>query len=196
MEELRAQYPEIHAACTKSSAGFCYQLDARKTFDVPEAERLAFWENLYTQRGFAKWLGSFADHLKDRDANKAFSDFHAGKIREKVNDPVVAEKLIPKNHGFGTRRVPLNTGYFEVYNRPNVRLVDYGTDSPIERITSKGAVLESGEEIELDVLMYVQLQEELCRDSSLCHIDLVVLTSCFQLCHRLRCHHRGSDKGY
>jgi len=48
---------------------------------------------------------------------------------------VVAEKLIPKNHGFGTRRVPLETGYYEVYNQPNVDLVDIN-DTPIERITT------------------------------------------------------------
>lgn len=154
MAQPKKQYPEIHKACTDSPAGFRYSLDTRKTFDVPEAERTAFWEHLYTQRGFAKWLGAFGDHLKDRDANKAYSDFHAGKIRQRVSDPAIAERLIPKNHGFGTRRLPLNTGYFEVYNRPNVRLVDYATDGPIDRITSNGVVLESGEEIELDVVMY------------------------------------------
>ena len=52
------------------------------------------------------------------------SDFVARKIRERVKDPATAEKLIPKNHGFGTRRVPLETKYYEVYNQPNVRLVD------------------------------------------------------------------------
>ena len=154
MIELRTRYPEIHKACTDSSGGFRYSLDMRKTFDVPEAERNAFWEDLYAQRGFAKWLGGFADHLTDAKANKAFSDFHAEKIRQRVDDPVIAEKLIPKNHGYGTRRVPLETNYFDVYNRPNVRLVDYKADSPIQKITSKGITLETGEEIDLDVLIY------------------------------------------
>lgn len=99
-------------------------------------------------------LGSFADHLTDKDANKLYSDFNANKIRQRVNDHVVAEKLIPKNHGFGTRRLPLETNYFEVYNDPRVRLVDFTADSPIKEITPKGVVLESGDEIELDVLVY------------------------------------------
>lgn len=129
-------------------------MDTRKTFEVPEEERYAFWEDLYQQRGFAKWFGAFADHLTDREANKAFSDFNAEKIRQRLNDPAIAEKLVPKNHGYGTRRLPLETNYFEVYNKPNVRLVDYNTDSPIERITSKGVTLGSGEEIDLDVLIY------------------------------------------
>lgn len=55
MIELRKQYPEIHEACLNSGAGFRFSLDTRKTLDVPEAERNAFWEELYTQRGFAKW---------------------------------------------------------------------------------------------------------------------------------------------
>lgn len=154
MTELRKRYPEIHQLCTDSPAGFCYAMDQRKTMDVPEEERQAFWEDLYAQRGFAKWFGAFADHLTDREANKAYSDFMANKIRDRVNDPAVAEKLVPKNHGFGTRRVPLETNYFDVYNQPNVRLVDFTADSPIERISEKGVVLGTGEEIELDVLIY------------------------------------------
>ena len=72
--------------------------------------------------------------LTDREANALASEFVARKIRQRVQDPVVAEKLIPKNHGFGTRRVPLETGYYEVYNQPNVELVDVN-ETPIERIT-------------------------------------------------------------
>ena len=75
--------------------------------------------------------------LTDREANALASEFVARKIRQRVHDPVVAEKLIPKNHGFGTRRVPLETGYYEVYNQPNVELVDVN-ETPIERITPRG----------------------------------------------------------
>ncbi|KAF7196758.1 2-oxo-Delta(3)-4,5,5-trimethylcyclopentenylacetyl-CoA monooxygenase [Pseudocercospora fuligena] len=154
MVELRKQYPEIHEACLKSGAGFRFSLDTRKTLDVPKAERIAFWEELYNQRGFAKWLGSFADHLTNKEANELYSDFNANKIRARVNDPAVAEKLVPKNHGFGTRRLPLETNYFEVYNDPRVRLVDFTADSPIERIVPEGVVLSSGEAIDVDVMIY------------------------------------------
>ena len=73
----------------------------------------------------------------DREANALISDFVARKIRQRVKDPAVADKLIPKNHGFGTRRLPLETHYYEVYNQPNVRLVDIN-ETPIERITPAG----------------------------------------------------------
>jgi len=76
----------------------------------------------------------------------------ARKIRQRVKDPEVAEKLIPRNHGFGTRRVPLETRYYEAYNRDNVELVDI-TETPIERITPKG-IKTSNHDYEFDMIIY------------------------------------------
>ena len=91
---------------------------------MPPEEREAFWEKLYAEPGFGIWMGNFRDILIDEKANAAISEFIAKKIRQRVKDPKVADKLIPKDHGFGTRRVPLESGYFEAYNRDNVLLVD------------------------------------------------------------------------
>jgi cation diffusion facilitator CzcD-associated flavoprotein CzcO len=115
-------------------------------------EREAFWEKLYRTPGFGQWQGNFSDVLTDRAANALASEFAARKIRARVKDPVIAEKLIPKNHGFGTRRIPLETGYYEVYNQPNVELVDVN-ETPIERITSRG-IKTSDHEREFDVIIY------------------------------------------
>jgi cation diffusion facilitator CzcD-associated flavoprotein CzcO len=82
-----------------------------------------------------------------------YSDFIADKIRARVNDPKVAESLIPRSHGFGTRRVPLESGYFEVYNQPNVHLVDL-QQTPIENITETGIETSDGKMHNLDVLIY------------------------------------------
>ncbi len=98
------------------------------------------------------WQGNFRDMLIDREANAVISDFVARKIRQRVKDQAVAEKLIPKNHGFGTRRVPLETRYYEVYNQPNVELVDI-KETPIERITPKG-IKTSDAEYEFDIIIY------------------------------------------
>ena len=76
----------------------------------------------------------------------------ARKIRQRVKDPRIAEKLIPRDHGFGTRRLPLETFYFEVYNRDNVELVDI-KETPIERITPKG-IKTSVREYEFDIIIY------------------------------------------
>ncbi|KXT02385.1 hypothetical protein AC578_235, partial [Pseudocercospora eumusae] len=154
MKVYRKQYPEIFEQCANSYAGFIHVADTRKTLEVPEEERLAFWETLYAKPGFAKWLGNFADINTDRDANAAFSAFIAAKIRARVHDPITAEKLIPKTHGFGTRRVPLETHYFEAYNNPNVRLVDIANEAPIDHITATGIQLQTGEHIQLDALVY------------------------------------------
>jgi cation diffusion facilitator CzcD-associated flavoprotein CzcO len=152
MDAIRKQYPEIFRQCSDSYSCFIHGADTRKTFDVPEEERLAFWEHLYSRPGFAKWLSNFGDINFDQKANDAFSEFIANKIRQRVKEPATAEKLIPKNHGFGTRRVPLETHYFEAYNRDNVRLVDISED-PIECITETG-IKTRDEEFPLDVLIY------------------------------------------
>ncbi|KAJ9603773.1 hypothetical protein H2200_011959 [Cladophialophora chaetospira] len=153
MDQHRTDYDAVFQRCAATPMCFLHEADARKSLDVTDEERLALWEAIYAKPGFAKWLGAFSDTYTDRNANKLYSDFMAEKIRARVHDPAVAEKLVPKNHGFGTRRVPLESGYFESYNRPNVHLVDL-QETPIERMTSRGIVTSDGREHELDVLVF------------------------------------------
>ncbi|MBT6276697.1 MAG: NAD(P)/FAD-dependent oxidoreductase, partial [Chromatiales bacterium] len=134
---IKASYDEIFEKCRSSHGGFVHNADGRYATRVSEEEREAFFEELYASPGFGIWMGNFRDILTDWDANATITDFVKRKIRERVNDPVTAEKLIPKDHGFGLRRVPLETGYYETYNRDNVTLVDLN-DTPIERITANG----------------------------------------------------------
>ncbi|MDI1285439.1 MAG: NAD(P)/FAD-dependent oxidoreductase [Reyranella sp.] len=152
MREIRAGYPEMFKRCQETFACFLHTPDPRGTFEVTPEEREAFWEKLYGEKGFGIWQGNFRDMLIDRKANALISDFVARKIRQRVKDQAVAEKLIPKNHGFGTRRVPLETRYYEVYNQPNVTLVDIN-ETPIERITPTG-IKTSGAEYEFDIIIY------------------------------------------
>ena len=152
MRDIRARYAEIFACCNDTPGCFIHAPDPRGTFEVTPEERDAFWEKLYAEPGFGIWQGNFRDILTDRKANALISDFVARKIRGRVKDPAIAEKLIPKNHGFGTRRVPLESGYFEVYNQPNVRLVDIN-ETPIERITPAG-IRTSDREYEFDIIIY------------------------------------------
>jgi cation diffusion facilitator CzcD-associated flavoprotein CzcO len=152
MATIRADYPEMFRRCQETFACFLHTPDPRGTFEVTPEEREAFWEKLYAERGFGIWQGNFRDILVDRAANAAISDFVARKIRQRVKDQVVAEKLIPKNHGFGTRRVPLETRYYEVYNQPNVTLVNIN-ETPIERITPIG-IQTSAAEYAFDIIIY------------------------------------------
>ncbi len=152
MTEIRADYPAIFQRCQESNACFVHTTDMRKTFEVSEAERLAFWEELYAGQGFGIWQGNFRDMLTDADANRLMSEFVADKIRERVDDPVTAERLIPKDHGFGTRRVPQETHYYEVFNQDNVDLVSI-LEEPIERVTTNG-IQTSAKTYEFDVIVY------------------------------------------
>lgn len=149
---IKAGYPEMFRRCQETFACFIHTPDPRGAFEVSDAEREANYERLYGERGFGIWQGNFRDILMDRKANATISDFVARKIRERVKDQKVAEKLIPRNHGFGTRRLPLETFYYEVYNRPNVELVDI-TETPIERITPKG-IKTSAREFEFDIIIF------------------------------------------
>ena len=152
MAKIKAGYPEMFKRCQETFACFLHTPDPRGTFEVTPEERETFWEKLYAERGFGIWQGNFRDILTDPAANDAISEFVAGKIRQRVKDQSVAEKLIPKNHGFGTRRVPLETRYYEVYNQPNVLLVDIN-ETPIERITPKG-IKTSDADYEFDIIIY------------------------------------------
>ncbi len=153
MDAIKSRYDEIYAHCAQTPSWFIHEADRRKAVDVSPEEREAFWEKLYAEPGFGIWMGNFRDILVDEKANALISDFIARKIRQRVKDPVIAEKLIPKDHGFGARRVPLESGYFETYNRDNVELVDVINDETIECITPNG-VKTSAKEREFDILIY------------------------------------------
>ena len=150
--KIKAGYPEIFARCQETFACFVHTPDPRGAFEVSEEEREANYERLYGERGFGIWVGNFNDILTDRKANATISDFVARKIRERVKNQAVAEKLIPKNYGFGTRRLPLETFYYEVYNQDNVELVDI-KETPIERVTPRG-IKTSEKEYEFDIIIY------------------------------------------
>ena len=149
---IQATYPEIFATCRESFGCFIHQADRRNALDVSAEEREAFYEKLYGEPGFGIWMGNFRDILVDPEANGTITEFMRRKIRERVRDRKVAETLTPTNHGFGTRRVPLESGYYEVFNQANVRLVDLRA-TPIERITPAG-IRTSESEHEFDMIIY------------------------------------------
>ena len=152
MAAIRARYDEIFAACARSPAAFEHEPDSRSFYDVAPEERLAFWDRLYAQPGFGIWLANFPEIFTDENANAEFSAYIADKIRKRVRDPKVAELLIPKDHGFGVQRLPMETNYFEAYNRDNVELVNLKA-TPIECITPTG-LRTADRDFELDIIVY------------------------------------------
>ena len=81
-------------------------------YEVTREERLELWDKLYDEPGFGIWLANFREIFMDEAANAELSEYIAGRIRRRVRDPKVAEKLIPRDHGFGVQRLPLETELF------------------------------------------------------------------------------------
>jgi cation diffusion facilitator CzcD-associated flavoprotein CzcO len=152
MEAIRADYQRIFERCATTAGGFIHGTDPRSYFDTTRQERLEFWERVYSSPGFEKWVGNFREIFMDETANAEFSEFVAGKIRERVNDPEIANKLIPKDHGFGIQRVPLETRYYEAYNHAHVHLVDIEA-TPIVEIDATG-ILTSESHYDVDIIVY------------------------------------------
>jgi cation diffusion facilitator CzcD-associated flavoprotein CzcO len=150
--EIKASYPEIFKKCMETPGSFIHEFDPRSALEVSPEERLEQYERLWQKGGFGKWLANFHDIMVPGEANEDYAEFFRNKIRERVNDPVVAEMLVPKDHMFGSKRLPCESGYYEVYNRDNVLLVDV-RKAPIERITPTG-VKTSDAEYEFDVIIY------------------------------------------
>ncbi|WP_339714808.1 NAD(P)/FAD-dependent oxidoreductase [uncultured Sneathiella sp.] len=152
MTDIRSRYDEIFENCSLSPGGFEHRPDRRSFYDVSREERLALWDRLYDEPGFGIWLANFREIFMDEAANAEFSEYIADRIRQRVKDPETADKLIPKDHGFGVQRVPLETRYFEAYNRDNVHLIDI-QENPLERVTESGLRTAAGDH-DLDVIIY------------------------------------------
>ena len=151
-EEIKANYPEIFRRCMETPGSFMHEFDPRSALEVSPEERMEQYENLWEEPGFKKWLSNFYDVMLPGEANEDYAEFVRNKIRERVHDPVVAEMLAPKDHMFGSKRLPCESGYYEVYNQDNVLLVDV-REAPIERLTPKGLKTTDGE-YELDVIIF------------------------------------------
>ncbi|MGE0542164.1 MAG: flavin-containing monooxygenase [Dehalococcoidia bacterium] len=151
MAQIRAEHDEMMARCGRTLTGFPHEPYPKKTFEVTPEEREQFYEKLWAEPGFKKWFSNFKDLMGNREANELFCEFVRRKIRERIHDPAVADKLCPTYH-FGAKRPPMETGYYETFNRPNVSLIDVGSD-PIERITPSGVKTRDAH-YDLDVIIY------------------------------------------
>ena len=150
--DIKANYADIRQRCRETGHGFPFKIIERLSGDVSDDERNAIYQDLWERGGF-RFLGeSFADLLADQDANDTAANFIRSKIREMVEDPEVAEKLLPFDHPYGTKRPPIDTDYYATFNRDNVSLIDV-RKAPIEAITPAG-VKTADAEYPLDVIVF------------------------------------------
>ncbi|CAN5515814.1 NAD(P)/FAD-dependent oxidoreductase [soil metagenome] len=127
----------------------------KSALEATPEEREREFDRMWDAGGFAFWLGNYQDMFFSPEANALCADYLQRKIRKTVKDPAVAEKLIPKGYAYGTKRQPLDTNYYETFNKDNVALVDVN-ETPIMEITPHGIRVGSGrdaKEIPLDILV-------------------------------------------
>jgi cation diffusion facilitator CzcD-associated flavoprotein CzcO len=142
--QLRAGFEAMREVLNTSIAGFLHPAAERAYSEDSEEERQAFFEKMWTSPGFTKLTSNYSDMLFDATANAEWCGFIADKVRSIVEDPETADKLIPKDHRFGEKRPPFVTDYYEMFNRPNVSLVDL-QQTPIVRVTEDGIETAEGE---------------------------------------------------
>jgi cyclohexanone monooxygenase len=153
-QQMKKDYPDNFQKRRNDFGGFCDITPVDKSaLEVSAEEREAVYEAAWAKGGFHYWVGTFNDTLLDEKANRTAYDFWRDKTRERIRDPLLAEKLAPTEppHPFGTKRPSLEQWYFEVFNQDNVALVDVRED-PIKEITASG-VMTSGREHEFDMLV-------------------------------------------
>jgi cation diffusion facilitator CzcD-associated flavoprotein CzcO len=105
--------------------------------NVSNEERHAIFEELWNEPGMAFWFKNFRDLVTSPEANDTVAAFISEKIRDRVHDPDIADRLIPKDHRPIMKRPPMETDYYEVFNRDNVALVDL-YEEPIMRFVPSG----------------------------------------------------------
>ena len=148
----KARYAEIRDASRNHFLGVPYDEVQPSALAVSPEERRAVFDDRWNRGGFRLFIDSFGDILLDKDANDTAADYIRGRIRERVSDPVTAEKLCPTTYPYGTKRPPLETDYYEAFNRDSVSLVDVA-DNPVDAIVPEGVRLADGTVHRLDVLV-------------------------------------------
>jgi cyclohexanone monooxygenase len=152
VKEVKNNYNEFRDQNRQQMGAFGSRIrrNEQSALEVSDSERRQEFERRWEEGGFA-FLSSYNDFLLNNDANETVAEFVREKIYSIVTDPDTAKKLLP-TQVIGCKRLCLDTGYYETFNRSNVSLVDVGSD-PIERITENGLVT-GGDQHTFDVLVY------------------------------------------
>ena len=149
--DWKENYDERRAQARRTRTGTLYKFGTTKALETdPEARRREYdarWE-----MGGIELMVAFTDLIIDKQANETAAEYVREKIRAAVHDPAVAESLVPTSYPIGTKRICVDSHYFETYNRDNVTLVDLRR-TPIERITENG-VQTSQSEYAVDAIVF------------------------------------------
>ncbi len=148
---IKANYRTLRQTDRQSPAGLTMNINMQSARDVTPEERQKTFEERWALGG-PQMLAAFSDIATNLESNTYMADFVRSKIAEIVHNPEVAKLLMPHDHPIGSKRICIDTEYYETYNRENVSLVDVRT-SPIEEITPTGLRTKDAE-YELDVIVF------------------------------------------
>ncbi|MEJ2870482.1 NAD(P)/FAD-dependent oxidoreductase [Actinomycetospora sp. OC33-EN08] len=150
--EIKGSIGQIRDFTRHSFAGFPFDLREGNLLDIdPDVAREQF-EEAWEAGGFELVFAGYGDVLVDEKANAVVADFVREKIAEVVDDPETVARLQPRDYPIGTKRVVLDTNYFETYNRDNVELVSL-REEPLHEVTATG-IRVGAREIEVDAIVF------------------------------------------
>jgi cyclohexanone monooxygenase len=152
----REQNDDFHGLRAKTLAspiGMPFDVPQVSALEVSEEERQRRYDELWAIGGFRFMFTSYNDLVVDMAANDTVARYISTKIRDTVKDPAKAETLCQFHHPAGTKRPPIDTNYYETFNRDNVDLVNI-RENPIREATADGLVLEDGDHYALDAIVF------------------------------------------
>jgi len=151
--EIKAHYDEIIAKCRNHVFGMAFDSPVgRNIADTPPDEVQRILEEHWPRGSFRFVFETFDDLLSNAESNRIVGDFVIRKMLENVRDPDVREMLTPRGYPFFAKRPPLDHGYFEAFNRDNVKLVDIGKREPLVEITQTG-IRTTKQHYEFDIIV-------------------------------------------
>jgi cyclohexanone monooxygenase len=149
---MKARYPEHREGARTSGFGVPVEMPTKSALEVSEEERNARFQEGWDQGNLVALLLAFTDIITNKDANDTAAEFIRNKIRSIVKDPQTAEDLCPFDHPVGTKRPCLDTGYYETFNRENVKLVNLRR-TPMVEINEKG-IKTSDAQYDVDAVVF------------------------------------------
>jgi cyclohexanone monooxygenase len=150
----KSEYPQRRADAVNTPFAIAgYPPPTKSALEVSEEERNATYAQKWQEGGSISFLYSYTDLLTNKAANDTAADFVRNKIRQTVKHPETAEALCPNDHPIGTKRLILDTNYYQTYNLSHVKLVNI-RKNPIEEITQWGIKTSDGEAFEIDAIVF------------------------------------------
>lgn len=151
--EQNDNYEELRRLTLASPIGMTFEVPQKGAQEFTPEEQRAKLDELWGIGGFRFMFTSFNDIVLNKESNAVVSDYIAAKIREKVKDPAVADVLCDFNHPAGTKRPPIDTDYYETFNRDNVSIVSIRAN-PIREVKPDGLTMANGDHYKVDAIVF------------------------------------------